>query len=48
VAKLDEAILVMGREMLKIELLKREVADTEAFMHAPSGYIPQFPVPSLP
>ena len=47
-ATLTEAIQIMGREMLKLELPKREVADLEAFMHALTGDIPQFPVPSLP
>ena len=47
-ATLAEAIQVMGQEMLQVNLPRREVADIEAFMHALTGEIPQFPVPSLP
>lgn len=48
VATLSEAIQVMAREMLKVDLPKREVADIEAFLHALTGDIPAFNVPSLP
>ena len=48
VDNLPEAIQVMAREMLKIDLPKREVEDIEAFLHALTGEIPEFPVPSLP
>lgn len=48
VAALDEAIRVMGREMLGVELPDDEVADLVAFMHALTGDIPAFPVPPLP
>lgn len=48
VDNLPEAIQVMAREMLKLELPKREVADIEAFLHALTGEIPQFQIPSLP
>ncbi len=48
VASLDEAIVVMGQEMLGIELEGQELEDLVAFMHALTGAIPQFPVPPLP
>lgn len=48
VDELSDAIKIMGREMLRTELPNREVADIEAFMHALTGDIPEFPVPSLP
>lgn len=48
VATLDEAIRVMGREMLKLELPDDEVADMKAFMHALTGDMPEFVFPALP
>lgn len=48
VATLDEAIVVMGQEMLGVELEGQELEDLVAFMHALTGDIPQFPVPPLP
>jgi cytochrome c peroxidase len=48
VADLDEAIRVMAREMLGIELDDDETADIEAFMHALTGDQPEFLVPALP
>lgn len=48
VATLDEAIHVMAQEMLGLDLEDEEVADIEAFLHALTGQIPQFAIPSLP
>ncbi len=45
---LGEAIRIMGQEMLNVRLPDAEVADMVAFMHALTGDIPEFPVPSLP
>jgi cytochrome c peroxidase len=47
-ASLEEAIRIMGREMLAREFSDREVADLEAFMHALTGDMPQFDLPALP
>ncbi|WP_018146004.1 cytochrome-c peroxidase [Thioalkalivibrio sp. AKL6] len=47
-ATLDEAIRIMGQEMLGMEFSDDEVADLEAFMHALTGDMPQFEIPSLP
>lgn len=47
-AELSDAIRVMGQQMLGVTLPDNEVADLEAFMHALTGQIPQFPVPALP
>lgn len=48
VPTLDQAIVVMGQEMLGIELAGEELEDLVAFMHALTGEIPAFPVPPLP
>jgi len=48
VASLDEAIQVMAREMLNLELEEDEVADMVAFMHALTGDMPKFSFPALP
>ena len=47
-ATLDEAIRIMGQEMLGMEFSDDEVADLEAFMHALTGDMPQFEIPALP
>ena len=48
VATLDEAIVVMGQEMLGVEIEGEELEDLVDFMHALTGQIPQFAVPPLP
>jgi cytochrome c peroxidase len=48
VASLDDAIVVMGQEMLAVELEGQELEDLVEFMHALTGEIPAFPVPALP
>ena len=48
VATLDEAIVVMGQEMLGVELEGQELEDLVEFMHALTGQIPQFAAPPLP
>ena len=48
VAELSEAIQVMAREMLGVDLEPDEVADIEAFMHALTGEPPAFLLPALP
>ncbi|MDD3518776.1 MAG: cytochrome c peroxidase [Chromatiales bacterium] len=48
VDNLKDAIKVMGKEMLGLDLPAKEVADIEAFLHALTGEVPQFAVPSLP
>ncbi len=48
VPTLDQAIVVMGQEMLGVELAGQELEDLVAFMHALTGDIPAFPVPALP
>ena len=48
VATLDDAIVVMGQEMLGVELAGQELSDLVAFMHALTGDIPAFAVPALP
>lgn len=40
VANLDEAVKIMGKEMLKTELTKQEVADLVAFLHSLTGEMP--------
>jgi len=47
-ATLDEAIRIMGEEMLGTEFSDEEVADIEAFMHALTGEMPKFDIPALP
>ena len=48
VATLDEAIVVMGQQMLGVEIDGQELEDLVEFMHALTGQIPQFAVPPLP
>lgn len=48
VANLDEAVKIMGKEMLKTELTKQEVADLVAFLHSLTGEMPKFNYPVLP
>ena len=48
VAELSEAIQVMAREMLGLDLEPDEVADIEAFMHALTGETPPLELPALP
>lgn len=47
-ATLDEAIVVMGQELLGVEIEGQELEDLVAFMHALTGEIAQFAVPALP
>lgn len=48
VATLQEAIIVMGQELLKGCLPQPEVEEITAFLHALTGHIPAFVVPAPP
>lgn len=48
VDNLNDAVKIMGREMLKTELSKQEVDDVVAFLHGLTGEAPSFATPSLP
>ncbi len=48
VDKLDEAVKIMGKEMLKTELTKQEVSDLVAFLNSLTGEMPKFNYPVLP
>ena len=46
--KLDEAVKIMGKEMLKTDLKPNEVDDLVAFLHSLTGEMPKFTIPALP
>lgn len=46
--KLDEAVKIMGKEMLKTDLSKDEVEDLVAFLNGLTGEMPKFTIPALP
>lgn len=48
VSQLDEAVKIMGKEMLNIDLSKQEADDLVAFLHSLTGEMPKFTMPSLP
>lgn len=47
-ATLEEAVEIMGREMLGREYSSEEVDDLVAFLHTLTGEMPSFQVPALP
>ncbi|AHE99923.1 hypothetical protein THITH_03975 [Thioalkalivibrio paradoxus ARh 1] len=47
-ATLEEAVEIMGREMLGREYSEDEVADLVAFLHTLTGEMPKFEIPALP
>jgi cytochrome c peroxidase len=48
VATLEEAVKIMGKEMLKLDLPKQEVSDLVAFLDSLTGEMPKFAIPALP
>lgn len=46
--QLDEAVKIMGKEMLKTDLKPNEVDDLVAFLHSLTGEMPKFTIPALP
>ena len=47
-ATLEEAVQVMGKEMLGREYKKNQVADIVAFLHSLTGEMPHIEIPALP
>lgn len=47
-ATLDEAVSVMGREMLAREYSDEEISNIVAFLHTLTGEMPRFNIPALP
>ncbi|WP_444677595.1 cytochrome-c peroxidase [Halomonas sp. E19] len=45
---LEEAVAIMGREMLNREFEDDTIADITAFLHTLTGKMPEFEVPALP
>lgn len=45
---LEEAVAIMGREMLNREFEDEMIADITAFLHTLTGKMPEFEVPALP
>ncbi|WP_346798403.1 cytochrome c peroxidase [Halomonas sp. Bachu 37] len=45
---LEEAVAIMGEEMLGRELEEQTIADITAFLHTLTGEMPNFEVPALP
>lgn len=45
---LEEAVAIMGSEMLNRELEEEVIADITAFLHTLTGQMPEFEVPALP
>lgn len=45
---LEEAVTIMGQEMLNRDLEEETVADIVAFLHSLTGEMPEFEVPALP
>ncbi len=45
---LEEAVAIMGREMLNREFEDETIADITAFLHTLTGKMPEFEVPALP
>jgi cytochrome c peroxidase len=48
VATLDEAVLVMAKTQLNIDLKKEDVADIVAFLNSLTGKMPKQQMPELP
>ena len=45
---LEEAVAIMGSEMLGREFEEQTIADITAFLHTLTGEMPEFEVPALP
>ncbi|NLC21168.1 MAG: c-type cytochrome [Halomonadaceae bacterium] len=45
---LEEAVAIMGREMLNREFEDETIADITAFLHSLTGEMPDFEIPALP
>ncbi|MCC5883631.1 MAG: c-type cytochrome [Halomonas sp.] len=45
---LEEAVAIMGSEMLNRQFEENEIADITAFLHTLTGKMPEFEVPALP